>query len=217
MSSQSSSGAGTPESGIDGLASMAAMVGLPAMGNLPNVKVHKGRDVIFTMPRRYRWPLIQRGAIFALITAVDLLPGRHILLLEAAVWFAGPIALAYLVTYVWRGRFRTTVTPDGIQIRGYLTHFVRWQDVRAIEVRSNGPDRRTDRAIEATGPYQSGLVATSGKMARLAAAYVLRQHGRTLLLRAPLVANWQHDPYFEAKINIIRALMALYTGGSRPG
>jgi hypothetical protein len=54
-------------------------------------------------------------------------------------------------------------------------------------------------------------------MTRLAAAYVLRQHGRTLLLRAPLVANWQHDPYFEAKINIIRDLMALYTGGSWPG
>jgi hypothetical protein len=54
-------------------------------------------------------------------------------------------------------------------------------------------------------------------MARLAAAYVLRRHGRTLVLRAPLVANWQHDPYFEAKINIIRGLMARYWGDSLPG
>jgi hypothetical protein len=53
-------------------------------------------------------------------------------------------------------------------------------------------------------------------MSRLAAAYVLRQHRRTLLVRAPLVANWQHDPYFEAKINIIRGMMTAYTAGALP-
>jgi len=67
------------------------------------------------------------------------------------------------------------------------------------------------------GRRRRGLVATSGRMARLAAAYVVRPNGRQLLLRAPLVANWAHDPYFDIKIRLIRALMALYSGRQSAG
>ncbi|HEX2320251.1 MAG TPA: hypothetical protein VHJ18_14820 [Streptosporangiaceae bacterium] len=161
-------------------------------------------------------PLVQRGATFGLITAVGLPPGAHLAILVVDSWFAAPVALACLVAYLWQGRFRTSVTPDGIEIRGYFTHFIKWRDVKTIEMRSYGPNAPIGRTFESTDWRRRGLVATSGKMSRLAAAYVLRQRRRTLLVRAPLVANWQHDPYFETKINIIRSMMTACTAGALP-
>jgi hypothetical protein len=59
------------------------------------------------------------------------------------------------------------VTPDGIEIRGYFAHFVKWRDVKAIEMRSYGPNGPAGRTFESMDWRRSGLVARSGKMSRL--------------------------------------------------
>ena len=198
------------------LATLADMVAMPEVRQLPGVLVSTGGMVVFTLPRRFSWPLIQRGAIFLLITVVGLFPAAQYSVIAVAPWFTGPVTLVYLATYLWRGRFMTAVRADGIQVRGYFTRFVPWAHVASIRVQAYGPDSPVDTAYRSVG-RRRGLVATSGRMARLAAAYVVRANGTQLLLRAPLVANWAHDPYFDIKIRLIRALMDRYSGGRPTG
>jgi hypothetical protein len=145
----------------------------------------------------------------------------------AVLILSGPFLIGYIVIYIWRGRFRTLVTSEGIAIRGYFDHFVPWHDYGRFEVRKTGTERpinpaqlppnvllRTQRATIRGGRSKSGLARTSGHAAMLAVVYLARTDGRIVMLRAPLVANWKHDPYFDYKVQLLRRLAALYTGAS---
>ena len=198
--------------GAEDLAGLAAMTGLPGASSLPQVGVRPDGAVIFTLPRRFRWPLIQRGSILAAVTAAAFLPVFRLTFLAVLAWFTGPCAFGYLVAYFWRGRFATVVSTEAITIRGYLTRVVPWTQVTSIDVVAYGPATPYGFRYRHGDRRRGGLVATSGKMARLAAAFVVSGNGRKVMLRAPLVTNWQHDPYFDQKIELIRALMKLYAG-----
>ncbi len=96
---------------------------------LPEVTVGPDQSVTFILPRGFRWPLIQRGVMLAIITGIGLL--------------------------LWKTPFAA------------IPFF--------------------------SGPFLIGF-----------------------MLRAPLAANWKHDPYFDNKVQVLRRLAALYTGAS-PG
>ncbi len=79
-----------------------------------------------------------------------------------------PLAACSGLTYLWRGRFRTRVTAEGIEIRGYFNHFVPWEEVRGIEVRGYGSSMRLDDSF-----YSSYLRRAYGNRAPSIAAVAM--------------------------------------------
>jgi hypothetical protein len=221
-----SAGGSAAGEALSAQAALLAGLGLK-FAPLPEVTVGPDQSVTFILPRGFRRPLIQRSVMLASITGIGLLLSKT--LFAAIPFFSGPFLIGYVVTYIWRGRFRTLVTPEGIMIRSYFDHFVPWHDYGRLEVRKYGTERsvssaqlppnillRTERATIRGGRSKSGFARTSGGGAMLAAVFLVRTDGRVIMLRAPLVANWKHDPYFDNKVQVMRSLAALYTGAS-PG
>jgi hypothetical protein len=93
------------------------------------------RGVVFTLPRRYRLPVIRGGVTALVLTAaaasVAAISGTGYIPLAIVCGFA---AACCAVAYAWQGRFRTVLTPDGITIRGYFSHFVPWAEVTGFAV-----------------------------------------------------------------------------------
>ena len=191
-------------------------------------------EVVFRLDRGFRRRVVKGGsgvlavAVLAAVAAV-VVPGSGAL--HAFFWIVAAVlaavALCCAGRYVWVGRFRTRLSPQGIEIRGYFDHFVPWSDVTGVEM----------EAPEATGlilqgstggvhvrevdpSEQPGLVdqlaeqSDSGFRAKLATVHVARAHGHRLLLRAPLVTAWQSDPDFEDKVQTIRKWWQAYGKGT---
>jgi len=184
-----------------------------------------GQDVEYRLSRQFRQPVLSRLIISVVFTAIlwSLLASPFYPL----AYFAGSIAAASAVwscgAYFWRGRFRTTVTGRGIEMRGYFNHFVPWDQVKGIEVGGYGPRNlrlddtfRPQIRVSRRASYRSyrgpNARSTSGKMARLATIKVVRTNGRKLLLRAPIVTGWASDPYFSDKARQLQQLCDLYAG-----
>lgn len=180
-----------------------------------------GNDVEYRLSRQFRQPILSRLIVSAILTAVMATviatPLRPLAYFVGSI--TGAMAVGCGVLYLWRGRFRTKVTARGIQIRGYFTHFVPWQEVRGIEVGGYGsPTMRLDdtlrpavRMVRRPG-YRSSGGSTSGKMARLATVKVVRTNGRKILLRAPLVTGWASDSHFTDKAKQLQQLCDTYAG-----
>jgi hypothetical protein len=190
-----------------------------------------GREVVFRLDRGFRRPLVTRGSTalaVAVVAAVIAVLG----VIPAFTWGVagalGAVALCYAARYVWVGRFRTRLSPQGIEIRGYFDHFVPWTDVTDVEVTGVeatgvillGPGGRGGLSIsedDPSGPPAQGLERQladtndeSGFRAKLATVRVARAHGHRLLLRAPLVTAWQSDPQFADKAQTVRRWWQAY-------
>jgi hypothetical protein len=191
-------------------------------------------EVVFRLDRGFRRPLLTHGsgvlAVAVLVAVVAaVVPGSgslHAFLWSLASVIAA-VGLCYAVRYVWVGRFRTRLSPQGIEIRGYFGHFVPWSDVTGVEVTT--PEAtgevlhsgtRGVRATEVDPSGQPQLVdqlagqGDSGFRAKLATVRVARAHGHRLLLRAPLVTAWQGDPEFQDKVQTIRQWWQTYGQGT---
>jgi len=192
-----------------------------------------GRDVTFTLDRGYRMPLVRRCAVslvFAIIFAFcasAIAPS----LMWALAAVLGAVALLYATRYVWAGRFRTRLSAEGIEIRGYFNHRVPWSNVAGFET---GGYNMPKRSLTPATPYltRSGAVdssyatvrrwnmraaqqnSTAGYRSRLATVRVTRTRGHSLLLRAPLVTAWQSDPEFEDKVQLIHQWWQAYGHGA---
>jgi hypothetical protein len=176
-----------------------------------------GREVVFTLDRGFRKPLVGRG-IAALIATV---PGLLLVLLAAGAFSAfvwcwvvvtGVVTLDYAVRYLWVGRFRTRLSAEGIEIRGYFNHFVPWAEVTGVEVTGYAVPTRT--APTSSQRAARRLDSTSGVRAKLFTVRIARAgHRRRMLLRAPLVAAWQSDPHFVDKVEVIRGWWRAYGRG----
>jgi hypothetical protein len=178
-----------------------------------------GREVVFTLDRGFRKPLVGRG-IAALIATV---PGLLLVLLavgggslSAFIWcwvaVTGVATLDYAVRYLWVGRFRTRLSAEGIEIRGYFNHFVPWAEVTGVEVTGYAVPTRT--APTSSQRAARRLDSTSGVRAKLFTVRIARAgHRRRMLLRAPLVAAWQSDPHFVDKVEVIRGWWRAYGHG----
>ena len=148
----------------------------------------------------------------------------------AAVFAA--LSLCYAGRYMWAGRFRTRLSPRGIEIRGYFDHFVPWSEVTGVDVTgteatglvlSGSGGRRGLHVTEADPSGQHQLpeqvagqdASTGGFRRKLATVRVARAHGHRLLLRVPLVTAWQGDPEFEDKVATIRQWWQAYGTAAR--
>jgi hypothetical protein len=193
-----------------------------------------GQDVIFTLERGYRGPFLRRGVPMLIIAALcgylAASSGFALFGTTALAVIFGVGGLNYLARYAWSMRFRTRLSAEGTEIRGYFNHFVRWSDVTGIESRGYElPARRSmhppyvtasggiDRdyaTVRAGGRGQfrrgRGTGSMGGVRGKLYSVRVSRSHGRRLLLRAPLVTAWQRDPEFEAKVRLIHQWWQTY-------
>ncbi len=184
-----------------------------------------GRDTVFVLGRGYRVPLLRRGAValvFAGAAASLASSGFLPLLTWAAAAVFGAATLYQGILYLWQGRFRTRLSAQGIEARGYFDHFIPWSDV--IRIDAGGVSAADSEAAPVTGaPWDSPAKqplsrvvhrSEGGYRARLAAVRVTQRSGRSLLLRAPLVTSWQDDPQFEDKARLIEQWWRRYSQGS---
>jgi hypothetical protein len=173
----------------------------------------------------YRRPYLARFILFGVLTVLlaALWTQGHSSLWLVLDSFIGPVATYYGVVYLWRDRFRTRLTTQGIEIRGYFNHFVPWREVKAITEDGYGSSQPLDadydiRLVSPRGaPYRrSGgrAGATMGRRAKLGVVRVVRFRGKSMMVRAPLVTSWAPDPYFEQKLRHLQDLSRQY--GTRP-
>jgi hypothetical protein len=178
-----------------------------------------GPEFTYKLGRNYRKPNLIRFLAFGILTGVAGLTVRHATLdhtLALPLLIVGSAAAAYNgIAYLWRGRFRTRLTTQGVEIRGYFNHFVPWSHIAGLEVGGYGEstsltanlDRRPGRRFSNPSP-------TSGVRARLGTVHLVLTGGRRMILRAPLVTAWAPDPYFEQKTRQMQELSQQY--GTRP-
>jgi hypothetical protein len=192
-----------------------------------------GEDVIFTLERGYRTAFLRRGVAMLIVAAlcgfVAVSGGFIVFGATVAAALLGIGGLHFLGKYFWSMRFRTRLSPEGIEARGYVNHFVRWSDIAGIESKGYElpgrrplsppyvtPSGRIDRGYASVGAGRSGYMRArrSGSMggvrARLYTVRIRRSHGRPLVLPAPVVTAWQSDPKFEDKLRLIHQWWQTY-------
>jgi hypothetical protein len=148
-----------------------------------------GREVVFTLDRGFRKPLVQRG-VFALVlaglaAAAGTALGTPMFIVAA---LCGLAAAGYAVTYAWQGRFRTVLTPEGVRARGYVNHFVPWPAVAGFAVRRHGAAAAlADGSGESPAPPMEVFRTTRGGAERQEkrAALTARQRAGRAHERAP--------------------------------
>ena len=173
------------------------------------------QEVVFGLDRGFRKPLVQRGALTLVIgglaVAASALLGPPMLVLAG---LCGLTVVGFAVAYAWRGRFRTVLTPEGIHVRGYFSHFIPWPDVAGFTVRNHGAAPSWDgsdgespaQPIEVYRGSRSGaaMLRGNGRTSRpLVSVEVVRTNRHRLTLRAPVVTGWQDDPEFDDKVRLM--------------
>jgi hypothetical protein len=194
--------------------------GGPVITGLPETVTDYRLTPAYVRPNLTRFFIF--GALGALFLYADSRRAFPDLLFLGTVF--SPVAIYNGVAYIWRRRFRTRLTTQGVEIRGYFNHFVPWSDVRGFEVGGFGDSQRLDRGYDDTsmaGPRGGFLhttrispTSTVGRRARLGTVYLVRTNGRRMLLRAPLVTSWAVDPYFDQKARQMQEQCNQY--GTRP-
>jgi hypothetical protein len=177
-----------------------------------------GQETVFSLDRGFRKPLVLRGAmslvIGGLAVAASALLGPPMLVLAG---LCGLVTVGYAVAYVWHSRFRTVLTPEGIHVRGYFSHFIPWLDVAGFAVRNHGAAPAWDgsdgeggespaQPIEVYRGSRSATAVLGGNRrtsAPLVTVQVVRTNGHRLTLRAPVVTGWQDDPGFDDKVRLM--------------
>jgi hypothetical protein len=180
-------------------------------------------NVEYALSRRFRRLWLVRfigfGACTVLLVVPTLFGSRvrmspPLAVIEALV---GSLAVVNGVIYLWRRRFRTRLTSDAIEIRGFLNHRVRWHEVRGIQVGGYGDSVPLDvgfgfRAGQPGTYYRSRRITglTSGRRKKLGTVHLVCAGGHRVLLRAPAVTSWAPDPYFTAKTTQLQELLDRY-------
>jgi hypothetical protein len=172
-----------------------------------------GREV-FTLDRGFRRPLMQRGALALVLAGLAALVGTVLgtpMFIVAVL--CGLAAAGFAVAYAWQGRFRTVLTPEGVSVRGYLSHFVPWSAVAGFAVRRHGaasslPDGGGESSALSTDLYPPSMRGLGGRRRTgpsplLITVQVVRTNGHRLTLRAPAVTGWQSDADFDDKVTLM--------------
>jgi hypothetical protein len=170
----------------------------------------------YRLSRRYRRPSLNRFLVTGVIAALmsyGALNGAN----PGSLTLASLVLIAAVYNgamYVWRARFRTRVTTHGIEIHGYFIHFVPWSAVKAIQDEGYGYSQPLDAGYDGQstpfGRRYGGIGPTTGRRARLGVVRIFRHHGKSVMLRAPLVTAWAPDPYFTDKLSQMQALSGQY-------
>jgi hypothetical protein len=211
----------------------SSQVGLSQAGvSRGGVSQSSAPDVLaeYRLDARYRRPFLSRFAISGVVTCLFALGAAKKTVPELLIFASlfGAVAVYSGIVYIWRDRFRTRVTTQGIEIRGYFNHFVPWSEIKGITEEGYGGSQSLDAGYDvrvrsygaASRPvvYRRGggrmSGSTTGRRARLGVVRIVRHRGKSLMLRAPLVTAWAPDPYFETKLRQMQQLSGQY--GTRP-
>ncbi len=119
----------------------------------PGSDIPAERKVVFTLERGFREPVLRRTAVvIAVGVLAAILGGAGFLAIIAwtVAVACGAGALLCAAMYAWMGRFRTRLSAEGIEARGYFNHFVPWTSVTGLDVAGlSWPDQQ--RLL--TAPY----------------------------------------------------------------
>ena len=179
-----------------------------------------GQLAEYRLEPRYVRPNRMRFITFGLLTVLLAFAWErsHEVGLDYFAEIVGLIAVYHGTAYLWRRRFRTQLTAEGVQIHGYFNHFVPWRDVQGFEVGGYGDSRPLDGgydvrvSVAGRGSYTraAGRMASAGRRSRLGTVHLVRTSGRRMLLRAPLVTSWAPDPHFDQKSRQLQELSGQY-------
>ncbi len=128
------------------------------------------RTVDYRLSTRQRMYALVFAGLFALLGLLQLASGGSGLL----GFTVAAIQLAYFFVF---GRLGSTLTPEGIRVRGFLRRQFDWHEIADIDVTS--------------------VLATRVVRLRLT-------DGRKVCLRAPVTGFLQPDPHFDEKVHAIR-------------
>jgi hypothetical protein len=186
--------------------------------------VPSGQIAEYRLAPRYVRPNRTRFATFGVLTVLMAVAWErsHEAGLSYLALICGLTAVYNGAAYIWRSRFRTRLTSEGVEILGYFNHFVPWRDVQGFEVGGYGDSRPLNAgydvrvAVAGRASYRrsGGPIANTGRRARLGTVHLVRTSGRRMLLRAPLVTSWAPDPHFDEKTRQLQSLSGQY--GYRP-
>jgi hypothetical protein len=181
-----------------------------ASGNQPPLA-----PVVYRPAPGYRRPFLARFVQYLVVTAALMVVGSVVSIGYYVGSITAAAAVGYGISYLWRGRFKTIVTPAGIEIRRYGNRVVPWSSVRAIEVGGYGAASvRLSQGYRRRGrrPPTPVWGRTSGAPAQLATVTVVRFDNKRILLPAPLVTAWASDPSFTDNAKQLQRLCEQYAG-----
>lgn len=126
---------------------------------------------------------------------------------EAAYGLAGVAAVFFFVAAVgsgvkWWGRlnFRTSVSHEEIEVRGYFTRRIPWAEVKGFQI--------VEYSRVASVPSRRNATFGGGK--KEACVKIVRHKGRSMALPAPLVTRGTGDSEFDNKVRALRDAHAAY-------
>ena len=177
-----------------------------------------GNELVFKRPRSSRKYLLTR-AVTALVLAVlvvvagDLQPHVQVI----AGYLIGLVAVGNAAAYALGGLFRTVLTNEGIEVRGYAHRVIPWSEVRAFRVRGLDrpellqPDSGSAgeigprRLVAGSGPswapqWDRTALRSQRTRPRRVTVEVVRTNGRRVVLPAPIVAGPDGDSEFSDKV-----------------
>jgi hypothetical protein len=172
-----------------------------------------GNEIAFTRDRAARVPWLRRAAVAVVFAGLAAAAGAALgpaMFVVAGVFGLGAVGCA--VSYAWQGRFRTVLTPQGIELHGYVSHHVLWQEVTGFRVRNGQAGAKSGLADVNPVEHVEGDLGRPGQVfmtdgGRQAppgqphvTVQVLRTSGRRLVLPAPVVSGRAGDYQFTDSV-----------------
>jgi hypothetical protein len=169
-------------------------------------------DVEFRPGGGFSTPSLVRGCVALVFTAVLLTVGLGTTAAGLA-WLAaipGAAAVLLLTNYFVRRGYRTRLSPQGIEMRGWRTRSVPWTGIRDIQTVTFG----RIASVPVMGSRRTGGRASrqGGANRKVATVRIQNSHGHWIELPAPIVTGTQEDPDFADKARRIREYWQLANG-----
>ena len=189
-----------------------------------------GNELVFKRSRSSRKYLLNRAITAFVLAVLVALVGEFLQphLLVIAGYLIGLFAVGNAAAYVLDGLYRTALTNEGIEVRGYVRRVIPWSDVSAFRVRGLDQPELLSPDPGSASPEPRRLVAGSGlnrrpqwdvpadrrprTRNRRVTVEVVRANGRRVVLPAPIVAGPHGDSEFPDKVRQMEQWRQQWTG-----
>ncbi len=178
-----------------------------------------GSELVFKRPPGSRKYLLRRAVTAMIFACLAVVVGETLQphLLVFAGYLIAVFAAGNAAAYALDGMFRTVVTNEGIEVRGYVRRVIPWSEVRAFRVRGldradllppdpGSADQLEPRRVVA-GPglrhmpqWDRPADRSSRTRPSRVTVEVVRTNGRRVVLPAPIVAGPEGDSEFSDKV-----------------
>jgi hypothetical protein len=178
-----------------------------------------GNELVFKRPPSSRKYLLRRAATAMIFACLAVVVGETLQphLLVIAGYLIALVAVGNAAAYALEGVFRTVVTNEGLEVRGYVHRMIPWSEVRAFRVRgldqadllppdqSSGSELEPRRLVAGTGlrhapQWDRPADRSSRTSTSRVTVEVVRTNGRRVVLPAPIVAGPDGDSEFADKV-----------------